>query len=167
MDHLREVEGWLLANAPCRGSDVPELSDDLRFSAKDVSDGLADLKNSALCLAGISKSIIAPLLCVIAPLVASFFSALLRFSVSPSVWQIAVLCLIKKSGSDRSNLNAFRAVHLLCFLYKWFTVCIRRRILPFVSESLPPQPPSTTESIHYGRKLCPSFTSFVNNSCST
>ena len=59
--------------------------------------------------------------------------------MSPSDWQTAVLCLIKKKSSDRSNLNNFRAVHLLCFFYKWYTSCIRQRILPFVSSSFPQQ----------------------------
>ena len=106
-----------------------EFSDDLRFSVSEVNDGFNDLKNCALGLDGVSKTIIEPILIAIAPTVASFFAALLCYSVSPSDWQIAVLCLI----------NNFRAVHLLSFFYKWFTSCIRRRILPFVSDRLPPQ----------------------------
>ena len=30
-------------------------------------------------------------------------------------------------------------MHLLCFFYKWYTSCIRQRILPFVSSSFPQQ----------------------------
>ena len=111
----------------------------LRLSASDVTSGFDDLKNCALGLDGISKAIVAPILVIIAPAIASFLTALLRFSVSPSDWQIAVICLIKKKSSDRSNLNNFRAVHLLCFFYKWYTSCIRQRILPFVSASFPQQ----------------------------
>ena len=95
-----------------------EFSDDLRFSVSEVNDGFNDLKNCALGLDGVSKTIIDPILIVIAPTVASFFTALLRYSVSPSDWQIAVLCLIKKKGTDRKDLNNFRAVHLLSFFYK-------------------------------------------------
>ena len=96
----------------------PPLEQFLRFSTSEVISGFDDLKNCALGLGGISKLIIAPILIIIAPAIASLFTALLRFSVSPSDWQIAVLCLIKKKSSDRSNLNNFRAVHLLCFFYK-------------------------------------------------
>ena len=95
----------------------PPLEQFLRFSTSEVISGFDDLKNCALGLGGISKLIIAPILIIIAPAIASLFTALLRFSVSPSDWQIAVLCLIKKKSSDRSNLNNFRAVHLVCFFY--------------------------------------------------
>ena len=50
-----------------------------------------------------------------APAITSLFTVLLRFSISPSDWQGAVLRLFKKISSDRLNLNNFRAVHLLCF----------------------------------------------------
>ena len=94
----------------------PPLPQDLRFSRPEVLSGF-NVLNCALGPNGFSKLIIAPILIIIAPAIASLFTALLRFSVSPSDWQIAVLCLIKKKSSDRSNLNNFRAVHLVCFFY--------------------------------------------------
>ena len=110
IEHLREAEEWLNAEASRDGSDLrnAEFSDDLRFSVSEVNDGFNDLKNCAFGLDGVSKTIFDPILIVIAPTVASFFAALLCYSVSPSDWQIAVLCLI----------NNFRAVHLLSFFYK-------------------------------------------------
>ena len=141
IENLREAEEWIFANASSNNTDDRNHSfpQDLRFSASEVKSGFEDLKNCALGLDGISKAIISPILIIIAPTIASLFTALLRFSVSPSDWQTAVLCLIKKKSSDRSNLNNFRAVHLLCFFYKWYTSCIRQRILPFVSASFPQQ----------------------------
>ena len=55
------------------------------------------------------------MLIVIAAAIASFFTPPLRFSVFPGDWQVAVVCLIQKKSSDRSNLNNFRAVYRLCF----------------------------------------------------
>ena len=83
-------------------------------------EGFKELENSALGLDGLSKNIIFPILSIISPAVALLFTALLRFSVSPSDWKIAVLALIRKKGKDKKDLNNFRAVHLLSFCYKWF-----------------------------------------------
>ena len=66
-------------------------------------------------------------------------SASACFSASPSDWRIAVLALIRKKGASKIDLNNFRAVHLLSFFYKWFTRCLRDRILPFVSDQIPQQ----------------------------
>ena len=63
----------------------------------------------------------------------------MRFSVSSSDWKIEVLGLIRKKGASRVDLNNSTAVHLLSFYYKWFTRCLRRRILPFVADKIPEQ----------------------------
>ena len=118
---------------------MADLSGDPQFSASEVSEEFSKLNNSALGLDGLSKNIIFPILSIISPAVASLFSALLRFSVSPSDWKIAVLALIRKKGTSRVDLDNFRAVHLLSFFYKWFTRCLRRRILPFVADKIPEQ----------------------------
>ena len=55
------------------------FSVDLPFTAEEVKDGYGDLKNSALGLDGVSKSIISPILFVTASALAAFFSALLCF----------------------------------------------------------------------------------------
>ena len=100
IENLREVEEWIFANASSNNADDGHHSfpQDLRFSASEVTSGFDDLKNCALGLDGISKAIISPILIIIAPTIASFFTALLRFSVSPSDWQTAVLCFIKKKS---------------------------------------------------------------------
>ena len=115
IEQLRESEEWLLANACSNNSDDRHQSflQELRFSASEVTSGYEYLKNCALGLDGISIAIVEPILIIIAPAIASFFTALLNFSMSPSDWQIAVLCLINKKSSDRSKLNNFRAVHFL------------------------------------------------------
>ena len=95
----------------------PPLPQDLRFSRPEVLSGF-NVLNCALGPNGFSKLIIAPMLIVIAAAIASFFTPPLRFSVFPGDWQVAVVCLIQKKSSDRSNLNNFRVVHLLCFFYK-------------------------------------------------
>ena len=141
LDSLNESERWIETNLQS-GTDATQMADlsgDPQFSASEVSEEFAKLNNSALGLDGLSKNIIFPILSIISPAVASLFSALLRFSVSPSDWKIAVLALIRKKGTSRVDLNHFRAVHLLSFFYKWFTRCLRRRILPFVADKIPEQ----------------------------
>ena len=87
-EHLREAEEWLFANAYSNDSDDRHHSfpENLRFFASEVTSGSDDLKNFALGLGGISKAIVAPILVIFASEIASFFTALLRFSVSPSDW---------------------------------------------------------------------------------
>ena len=80
---------------------MADVSGDPQFSASEVSEEFSKLNNSALGLDGLSKNIIFPILSIISPAVASLFSALLRFSVSPSDWKIAVLALIRKKGTSR------------------------------------------------------------------
>ena len=92
-----------------------------------------------LSLDGLSRAIIFPILSISSPAVARLFSALLRFSVSPSDRKIAVSDLIIKRSPDKTDLNNFRAVHILSFFHKLFTRCIRNRILPFVADKIPQQ----------------------------
>ena len=63
------------------------------------------LNNSALGLDGLSKNIIFPILSIISPAVASLFSALLRFSVSPSDWKIAVPWSSKTTTSPAAGVS--------------------------------------------------------------
>ena len=98
MNCLAEAQRWIAESAQndIDASQIPDLRADYLFSPKEVTDGFKQLKNSALGLDGISKSIIFPFLAIICPAVAMLFAALLRFSVSPSDWKIAVLALIRK-----------------------------------------------------------------------
>ena len=137
MNCLVEAQHWIAENFQNDIDDSPDLQADYHFSTKEVIDGFKKLKNSALGLDGISKSIIFPILAIICPAVAMLFTALLRFSVAPSDWRIAVLALIRKKGASKIDLNNLRAVHLLSFFYKWLTRCIRNRILLFVSDQMP------------------------------
>ena len=103
LDSLNEAERWIETNLQS-GTEAPhmvDLSGDPQFSASEVSEEFSKLNNSALGLDGLSKNIIFPILSIISPAVASLFSALLRFSVSPSDWKIAVLALIRKEGTSR------------------------------------------------------------------
>ena len=82
-----------------------------------MTEGYKKLKDSALGLDGILKHVISPILAIICSAVAMLFTALLRFSVSPSDWKIAVVALIRKKRASKIDLNNFRAVHLLSFFY--------------------------------------------------
>ena len=87
IENLREAEEWIFANASSNNADDGHHSfpQDLRFSASEVTSGFDDLKNCALGLDGTSKAIISPILIIIAPTIASFFTALLRFQCPPAI----------------------------------------------------------------------------------
>ena len=123
------------------------------FSAKEVTSSFEKLNNSALGLDGLSKAIFAPILFLVAPVVASFLTALLRSSVAPRHWQIAILTVIKKKGSSRKDLDNFRAVHIMNFLYKWYTQCLHARILPFALSRIPQQQGGFIEGGSCGQAL--------------
>ena len=91
MNCLAEAQRWIAENVQHHIDASPGLPAESNFSTREVIDGFKQLKNSALGLDGISKSIIFPILAIISPAVAMLFTALLRFSVSPSDWRIAVL----------------------------------------------------------------------------
>ena len=141
MDSLFEAERWIETNlkSGTDASQMPELAVDSQFSPSEVSEEFSKLNNSALGLDALSKNIISPIFSIISTAVASLFSALLRFSVSPSDWKVAALALIRKKGGSKVDLNNFRVVHILSFFYKCFTCCLRRHILPFVADKIPEQ----------------------------
>ena len=134
LDCLHEAQTWIIENT----SEKCPFSSDF-VSAKEVTSSFEKLNNSALGLDGLSKAIFAPILFLVAPVVASFLTALLRSSVAPRHWQIAILTVIKKKGSSRKDLDNFRAVHIMNFLYKWYTQCLHARILPFALAHIPQQ----------------------------
>ena len=49
---------------------------------------------------------------------ALLLSQLLTYAVAPRDWSMDIIALIKKSGASRVDLDNYRAVHLLCFVYK-------------------------------------------------
>ena len=69
-------------------------------------------------LDGLGQSVIGPALGVLLPMFALLFSQLLTYAVAPRDWSMAIIALIKKSGASRVDLDNYRAVHLLCFVYK-------------------------------------------------
>ena len=109
LDCLQEAQIWIRENT----KEQCPFSSDLIFSVQETTSSFEKLNNSALGLDGLSKAIFSPILPLIAPVVASFFTALLRSSVAPRDWQIAILTVIKKKGSSRKDLDNFRAVHIL------------------------------------------------------
>ena len=92
LDCLHEVQTWIIENT----TEKCPFSYDLIFSAEEVTSSFEQLNNSALGLDGLSKAIFAPILFLVAPVVASFFTALLRSSVAPRDWQIAILTFSRK-----------------------------------------------------------------------
>ena len=69
-------------------------------------------------LDGLDQDVIGPALGVLLLFLARLFSHLLTYAVAPRDWSLAVIALIKKIGSSRSDLDNYRAVHLLCFVHK-------------------------------------------------
>ena len=112
LDCLHETQTWILENA----SETCPFSSDLIFSVQETMSSFEKRNDSALGLDGLSKAIFSPILLLIAPVVASFFTALLRSSVAPRDCQIAILIVIKKKGCSRKDLDNFRVVHILIFL---------------------------------------------------
>jgi hypothetical protein len=94
------------------------------------------LRKVAKGLDGLDQDVVGPALGVLLPIVARLFSHFLTYAVAPRDWSLAVIGLIKKSGPSRTDLDNFRAVHLLCFVYKWYTAVLRDRILPTVTDNL-------------------------------
>ena len=88
-------------------------------------------------LDGLGQSVIGLALGVLLPMFALLFSQLMPYAVAPRDWSMAIIALIKKSGASRVDLDNYRAVHLLCFVYKWYTAVLRERILPTVCDNLP------------------------------
>ena len=86
MTCLAEVQRWIAENVQNDIDASPDLPIDSHFSTKEVTDGFNQLKNSALGLDGISKSIIFPILAIICPAVALLFTVL--FGVSQCLLQI-------------------------------------------------------------------------------
>ena len=108
MNCLVEAQHWIAENFQNDIDDSPDLQADYHFSTKEVIDGFKKLKNSALGLDGISKSIIFPIIAKIFPAVALLFTALLRFSVPPSDWKIALLALFPHFAGSIQPLHLTR-----------------------------------------------------------
>ena len=61
------------------------------------------------------------------------------------------LPVVKKKGISRKDLDLFRAVHILNFLYKWYTQS--PRILPFALVHIPQQQRGFIEGGNCGQAL--------------
>ena len=102
LDCLHEAQTWIIENT----SEKCPFSSDF-VSAKEVTSSFEKLNDSALGIDGLSKAIFAPILFLVAPVVASFFTALLRSSVAPRDWQIAILTGIKKKRQQSERFRQF------------------------------------------------------------
>jgi len=106
-------------------------------TTKEAEQAYRQLRKVSKGLDGLGQEVVGPALDVLLPVVARLFSHLLTYAVAPRDWSLAIIALIKKSGPSNTDLDNFRAVHLLCFVYKWYTAVLRGRILPAVSSNLP------------------------------
>ena len=160
MSCLAETELWSQTNVQngVDESHVLELPAESHFSAKEVTKEFRGLNSSVLGLDGLSNAIIFPILSIIARAVEMFFYVLLRFSVSPSEFNIVALALICKKGASKFDLNNFRAVNVLSFFYKWLTRCIRSLILPSVADNISQQQRGFTD----GRRCAQALLALLN-----
>ena len=82
---------------------IPNAKVDTRNGRKKTGKGLD----------GLGQDVIGPVSAVLLPTFACLFTLFLTFAVAPRDWSLAMIVLVKKNGSSRSDLDNFRAVPLL------------------------------------------------------
>jgi hypothetical protein len=73
---------------------------------------------------GLSKRWVFPALLAILPEITELFSHVFAHGLGIEEWALGVLVCIKKKGSDLSDLDNFRGIHLLPFFRQWYAMCL-------------------------------------------